>query len=307
MNINKSYLIFARVVLVLIFVVILAGSVVRTTHSGMGCPDWPRCFGRWIPPMNAGQLPPDYEKYLQRQDIDHSFNAFHTWIEYINRLAGALLGIASLIMVVWSFKKFYRNKSNIAWLSLLLLVGILAEAVIGAMVVKYNLHINTVTIHMFPIFIIAGVQVLIIHRVKGNYKIQDIPLKQISTIAIIVALVQIFIGTQVRSYVDISAKALNYTQRENWLFSIGYILTAHEIFAWITALFCVFLFWKSLAYPRLQKMGFLLLICVLAELAVGFSLVKLGFPALAQPMHLLIGSIIAVTLYAYRLHLGTRK
>jgi len=72
--------------------VIIAGGVVRTTQSGMGCPDWPKCFGRWIPPTNASELPPDFEKYLRKQDIDHTFNVYHTWIEYFNRLLGALLG-----------------------------------------------------------------------------------------------------------------------------------------------------------------------------------------------------------------------
>ena len=63
---------------VLTFLVIIAGGIVRTTQSGMGCPDWPKCFGLWIPPTNASQLPPDFEKFLKAQDIDHSFNVYHT-------------------------------------------------------------------------------------------------------------------------------------------------------------------------------------------------------------------------------------
>ena len=73
MRIVKNW-VFATFILT--FLVIIAGAVVRTTQSGMGCPDWPRCFGKWIPPTNASELPPDFEKYLSKQDIDHSFNAF---------------------------------------------------------------------------------------------------------------------------------------------------------------------------------------------------------------------------------------
>src|SRR5579871_6831267 len=110
---------------ILTFLVIIAGAVVRTTQSGMGCPDWPTCFGRWIPPTNASQLPPDFEKYLHKQDIDHTFNAFHTWIEYFNRLLGALLGLFAVIQCGLlffkrdTFRKAFRL--SLAYLILVLL------------------------------------------------------------------------------------------------------------------------------------------------------------------------------------------
>src|SRR5882672_9799110 len=90
---------------ILTFLVVIAGGVVRTTQSGMGCPDWPKCFGKWIPPTNASELPPDFEKYLRQQDIDHTFNAWHTWIEYFNRLLGALLGVFAVIQAGLLFFK----------------------------------------------------------------------------------------------------------------------------------------------------------------------------------------------------------
>lgn len=304
---NKGYVRFVRIVLLLVFLVILAGSVVRTTHSGMGCPDWPTCFGRIIPPMNAGQLPKDYEKYLRLQDIDHTFNAFHTWVEYINRLCTVVLGFAIIALIIDSFRRFYKTRPSIAWLSVGLMIIVIIESLLGWLIVRSNLHVDTVTIHLLPIFVMAGMCVLMIHKAEGSYRIQDTSLKWISSIALVLVFLQVMIGTQVRTSVDITSKSMQYLQREKWLSQTGNILLAHEIIAWICSCVCVYLFWRSLSYPRLQKLGFLLLIFVIAELIMGFTLVKMDFPAFAQPAHLVIGSAMLVTLFSYRLYFRKRK
>ena len=120
--------------IIVVYLVILAGSVVRMTGSGMGCPDWPKCFGYLIPPTERSQLDwkPNFQfnksqiiiideelfyapESFESNDIFESknwkkytkhdyakFNPIHTWIEYINRLIGALAGIIVLILFLYS-------------------------------------------------------------------------------------------------------------------------------------------------------------------------------------------------------------
>src|SRR6476620_5814341 len=101
MNYRNSFARFSRFISLFVFVVILAGGVVRMTQSGMGCPDWPKCFGNWIPPVSVTQLPLNYKELYAFKYVDTSFNPYHTWIEYINRLSGTLLGLLLVVQVVW--------------------------------------------------------------------------------------------------------------------------------------------------------------------------------------------------------------
>src|ERR1700692_1719775 len=124
------------ITIILLFVLILAGGVVRSSGSGMGCPDWPKCFGGYIPPKDISQLPKDYKKkYVAgrikknqrfaktldvfgysdlatriRNDksilIPEEFNATKTWTEYVNRLIGVISGFFLLFTAIYSFSYF---------------------------------------------------------------------------------------------------------------------------------------------------------------------------------------------------------
>src|SRR6187431_267356 len=95
------------------YLVILAGAVVRGTGSGLGCPDWPRCFGQWIPPMDTSELPANYkEVYKIAGKTIADFDPFKTWTEYLNRLLGALLGVTLIALFIKSFK-FREEESNL--------------------------------------------------------------------------------------------------------------------------------------------------------------------------------------------------
>ncbi len=78
---------------------ILVGGLVRAAGAGLGCPDWPKCFGMWIPPTSLGELPSQFDA--------SQFNVYNTWIEYVNRLVGVLIGLLITGTFVLSFR--YRK------------------------------------------------------------------------------------------------------------------------------------------------------------------------------------------------------
>ncbi len=299
----KSYLRYTWFVLIMVFIVILAGGVVRMTQSGMGCPDWPKCFGRWIPPVSADQLPADFEKYLRKQDIDHRFNVYHTWIEYINRLLGALLGVFIFIHFIWSFRKFRKTNRSIIGISLLLLLAIGFQGWLGKKVVDENLAVVKVTTHMLVALVIAALPLLIIYKLKTQERSQDAFLKTFSVIVLGLLLVQIVLGTQVREQIDEISKSLQYSQRELWIARLDNIFLIHRSFSWIVAAGCLLLYWKARRYPVLKKTSLLVLSLVLATVVAGVVMAWYNIPAIAQPTHLLLASILTLTVFTFRLRL----
>jgi len=303
MTAASKYIRYTWFVLMMVLLVIAAGGIVRMTQSGMGCPDWPKCFGRWVPPTSAEQLPPDFEKYLKTQDIDHRFNVYHTWIEYINRLLGALLGVFIFIHFIWSFIKFRTAKRRILLYSFLLLIAVGFQGWLGKKVVDHNLEAVKVTIHMLVALVIAAIPLLIIYRLKANAKIADNFLKVLSVVVLILLLGQIILGTQVREQVDEISKALLYKQRELWIERVDKMFVIHRSFSWVIAAGCLVLVFKAKRYLTLRMNAIIILSVVTLTILLGTIMALYNIPAIAQPLHLILASILSLAIFTLRLRL----
>ncbi len=186
---------FGILTVVAVYLLILVGGVVRSTGSGMGCPDWPKCFGQWVPPTEASQLPANYKEVytaqrvaknqklartLQRlgfaqvagsifahptQYIETDFNPVKTWIEYVNRLLGALIGVFVLLAVVFALP-YWRRDRAIFWLALasFLLTGV--QGYLGSLVVSTNLLPVMVTVHMALALVIVALFLYAVDRAQ---------------------------------------------------------------------------------------------------------------------------------------------
>lgn len=276
--------------------VIAAGGIVRMTQSGMGCPDWPTCFGMWIPPMSAEELPPDFEKYLSKQDIDHTFNVFHTWTEYINRLFGALLGVFIIIHLVWSVRKYRWSNPRIMQYSLLMFTAVIFQGWLGKLVVDGNLQVRTITIHMIGAIILAILPLCIISILKESRSRITNRLRYVLLALLVCSFIQIVLGTGVREEIDVISKSLGYESRELWMPRLGNEFIIHRTFSWVILLLSMY-FTLELKKIQLSRYGILQFIVLLAIIILGIIMNYMNIPAWAQPLHLLTGCFYFCVLF----------
>lgn len=284
---------------ILVILVIAAGSIVRATQSGMGCPDWPTCFGLIIPPTSVEQLPINYQEIYANEGIPaEAFDATKTWIEYINRLLGALLGLFVLIQTGLSLS-LRKSEPKRMYTSIALLVLTGFQGWLGALVVSSNLAPYRITIHMLVAFIIL---ILASYAAFGG-KINTSGSKnifQVSIIAIFLMFVQILMGTQVREEIDVLAKTLNFMQREIWIDNLSTIFPIHRSFSLILLALNGWIIWqcrKHNLFTEARIPIFLLGGSLLISTISGIVMTYLAVPAYMQPIHLICASTIIVGLH----------
>lgn len=297
---QKRFLVLSQITLLFVFLVIIAGAVVRASGSGMGCPDWPKCFGKIIPPTNINELPANYkELYAGEHHAVEDFNALKTWTEYINRLFGAVLGFLIFLQFIFSFK-FFKNDRIIFVLSFIEFILIGFEAWLGAKVVSSNLAPVKITTHMAASLVILSVGLAIVNRIKG-YDGSQLNLgqakkwKSILVIVLFLSVLQIVLGTQVREDVDVLLKNFDEHYRNQIIDNLGLSFIIHRSFSILILLLNGWLIYSIVKQSdvfSLNKTSKLLAVVLLFEIVVGVVLSRMGLPAFVQPIHLLLACIM---------------
>jgi cytochrome c oxidase assembly protein subunit 15 len=310
---SKTFIRLSILTIIFTYLVILAGAVVRTTQSGMGCPDWPKCFGRWIPPTCECQLPDNYREIYKDAYTDTTFNVFHTWTEYVNRLTGALLGLTIFAMLVASFH-FWKTDRKMVWLTLLAFVMVGFQGWLGAKVVSSNLAPFKITIHMLTALILLALLIYILYKAKPSMysgQISNPVLKLWIGVAIVFTLLQVLFGTQVRQQIDEIAKGLAFEQRNLWIGRLSGVFNFHKFISWLVLgincwlAFLVFGNYKAGASLKIKNAVKAILALIAFEIILGFIMAFGSIPAAAQPAHMLLSALLFGL--QYHLFLSVRK
>lgn len=340
----KSETRFIRLNLITIVVtllLILAGGIVRSTGSGMGCPDWPKCFDQYVPPTSVSQLPANYkEKYvaervaknerfaktLDRMGKGHladsirhdesilqpeTFNAGKTWTEYINRLMGAITGFLLLGLAVFSFT--YKGRANriiILSFSNLIVVGF--QAWLGSIVVSTNLMPWIVTVHMLLALVILAILVYTYNYTRQLHKQATIImgklgwLKVLTIASVALSVVQIVIGTEVREAIDAISKAMLYNGRHSWVSKVGDLFSYHRDLAMLVLVINVIIYKivkdKFNGKTTALRVGSSIGIVLIIQIVTGLLLSNFALPPYAQALHILFSTLLfSLQYYLYLL------
>ncbi len=339
-----SYSAFRKLIIVgfvSVFFVIIAGSVVRMTGSGMGCPDWPKCFGYYIPPTDIAQLEWkedhtynkgqiiifdeslwmansdfksgsfyqdfNWEKYTKHDYAE--FNPYHTWTEYINRLFGALSGIICLVILISAFK--LKEKKKFIGLSALIVFGMVFQAWLGATVVYSVLAPAKITIHMLMALLILIFFILLYERIPTDQPKRSSYSGKTKSLAVglfILSIIQVVLGTKVRQDTDHLIEAFPNLERSKWISNIEDIFNMHGTFAWLLVIFAIGLFYLLKKNNSGLTLAKYTLGIIGLEFLIGLSFKYMDYPAISQPLHLIMASLLFCISYLiiHKMHAGKR-
>lgn len=282
--------IFNRIILATIgitYMVIFMGGLVRVSGAGLGCPDWPLCFGRIIPPTSLSQLPPDIDPA--------TFNITLAWIEYTNRLVGVLTGFFIILSTFFSFK-YYRTRKQVFIPVAASLVLVLVEGWLGSVVVSSFLNPLIITMHMLLALVIIS---LLVYAWLQAYFIENPPSPvagtrrwQYTALALWVLIVaEILLGTEMRAGLEEISSALPQLNESDWLSVLPPLKYFHTVLGiLVTALaayLAISIYRGNENYPDVVKPAALgVAVILFVQILLGETMVFFRIPDVVRLFHM---------------------
>ncbi|PCJ67905.1 MAG: hypothetical protein COA58_01845 [Bacteroidetes bacterium] len=316
-----TYLRFNWLSIFFIFLLFVIGGLVRSTGSGMGCPDWPKCFGKYIPPTSEAQLPADYQDFFKSQRIKkterfvsllriigleekadnikntsstnniHDFNVVKAYVEYFNRLWGAATGIIVFICFLLSFKYLRTNKQAFIY-TFLGFIAVFFNALLGAVVVNSNLIGGIVTAHFIAAFASICFFILARHKVKPfEQNILTIQHKIIALSLLLVIAIQVILGAELREMYDLLSNSLSFGKKSEALYPSFQI---HGVIGLLTLSLGIFQFIKLLKGSLISKYAKWIAILASCQMLFGPLALIDNLASISKLFHISIGAGIFV-------------
>ena len=306
--------------------VVLLGAYTRLTHSGLGCPDWPGCYGFISVPSTDAQLV-HAELHFPQAPVE----AAKGWSEMVHRYFAGTLGCLILWLAVRAWKQRKRHDQPLK-LPLFILLVVIIQAAFGMWTVTLKLWPQVVTAHLLGGFATLSLLFLLTLRLSGWLPALAIPrrLQRWATAGLVLVILQIALGGWVSSnYAAVACVDLPTCHGQWWPaadFTNGFHLTqhigpnylggqldseartaihlAHRLGAVLLTLALVGLAWqlRKVGMPRLA--GLVLLVLAI-QICLGLSNVLFGLPLALAVAHNAGGAALMLTLVLVNYHART--
>ena len=314
---RKPGFIFAVGALLLGFVVVVLGAYTRLVHAGLGCPDWPGCYGFLSVPRSDAAI-----ELAQLRFPDDPVEAFKAWAEMIHRYAAGLLGLAilglALLALRWRGRDGYPLKLPLGLLAL-----VICQALFGMWTVTLKLWPQVVTAHLLGGFATLSLLFLLCLRLSGRLP-ADIGLGALRPLAravLVVVIVQIALGGWVSSnYAAVACVDLPTCHGQWWPemdFAAGFnifqeigpnylggmlygegrtaIHFTHRIGALITTLVTLLLAWRLYRAGLTATAAWLTLV-LLTQVSLGITNVLAHLPLAVAVAHNAVGALLLLSM-----------
>jgi protoheme IX farnesyltransferase len=267
------------------FVLIAVGGLVRATDSGLGCPDWPRCFGRLVPPAEL-----------------------HAWIEHSHRLVASVVMVLVALLVVAAYRTGQERAVRRAAVAALVMV--LAQALIGAFVVWWKLRADSVTLHLATALALVALLIYIGFRARyasdrSRRHGQDRGFVRLAGAGAGLLYLQMLVGSTVTGHLAGLAYPLNVLLPDLGP-SVARIQLAHRVLAMVVGAL-VLAIWvvarrTQRAHPTVTRLAGYAAGLVAVQIGLGLANVANRLSALTVVPHLAVGALLWGTMVALVLH-----
>lgn len=285
----SAYRRITRVALWSLVFIVVTGAGVRLTGSGLGCSSWPGC--------EPGELTP------------HGTSGWNPWIEFVNRLITGLVSVAVALAVLGSRRRVPRRR-DLTLLSWGLVAGVLAQILLGAVVVRLDVHPIAVQGHFLLSAVLVANAVVLHHRAARpdgpdgrpapTARLVDAATARLTGIAVAAAALVMLAGTLVTG----SGPHAGDEDAERLDLSVRGIAMVHSALTWLFLAVVVLLAVRlrraaapAAVVDRLQ----VLLTVVVLQGAIGYVQYATGVPELLVGLHVLGSMVVWVAALRLRL------
>jgi cytochrome c oxidase assembly protein subunit 15 len=273
--------------LVALGIIVVTGGAVRLTGSGLGCPQWPSC--------DTGHLTP------------HGQTGYHGAVEFVNRVFTGLVSIAVILAVLGSLVRRPRRR-DLTWLSFGLVIGVLAQIVLGGLTVIYGLSPPWVMAHfLVSMVLLANAVVLHVRASRPDGVVRsvvDSKVERMGWLLVAMTAVVLVTGTIVTGAGPHGGDE-NVRRLDVSVTTVARIHGAAENVLLVIVLVTLWFIIRTRAPVVVRRDANILLVVLIAQAGVGYAQYFTGVPVVLVGIHIL--GAVCVWVAALRLALGMRR